>query len=121
MLLASKMKATRPVEAKPLVEYMYHFGVPVSVDQILVWEPFIANKLGWDLSNSTAYEFFDQLMVRAPVLENLLEQFHVTLQAMHRGGWSLSYWECKASQATPNPFTQTAVPTVDSPLYPLPF
>lgn len=93
MLLASKMKATQPVDAKKLVEYMCQFGVqlPASmdpVDMILVWEHYIANKLGWDLSNSTAYEFFDQLMVRAPVLENLLEQFHVTLQAMNRGGWS---------------------------------
>ncbi len=89
LLLASKMKATQQMEPTQIVNAMFQHGYTrpvVTVDQLLVWEKYTAEKLGWDLSTSTAYEFFDQLMVRAPILECLREQFHHTLQAMMRGG-----------------------------------
>uniref|UniRef100_A0A915EFG1 Cyclin-like domain-containing protein n=1 Tax=Ditylenchus dipsaci TaxID=166011 RepID=A0A915EFG1_9BILA len=79
LLLASKMKAPRPLTAHQIVE---HTDKWVPLEELLDWELLIVNKLGWQLSTATAFEFFDQLMVRAPILETLREQFANTLNVM---------------------------------------
>ncbi|KAI1720346.1 G1/S-specific cyclin-D1 [Ditylenchus destructor] len=79
LLLASKMKAPRPLTPQQIVEHTDNW---VTQDELLDWELFIVNKLGWQLSTATAYEFFDQLMVRAPILETLRESFAQTLATM---------------------------------------
>ncbi|KAI6184102.1 Cyclin N-terminal domain-containing protein [Aphelenchoides bicaudatus] len=72
LFIASKMKAPHPITAKHLSQYSDGY---VSADEILKWEIFITNILKWNLSLCTVFEFFDQLMVRAPDLEFLRESF----------------------------------------------
>lgn len=72
LFIASKMKAPQPLTAQRLAEYSDNY---VRADEILKWEILIVNLLNWDISLHTVFEFFDQLMVRAPALEILRESF----------------------------------------------
>ncbi|KAI6242785.1 Cyclin N-terminal domain-containing protein [Aphelenchoides fujianensis] len=65
VFVASKMKAPLPIVARRLSEYTDGFN----------WEMAILNLMQWNLSLQTAFEFFDQLLVRAPALEAIRTSF----------------------------------------------
>jgi hypothetical protein len=49
----------------------------------------VLNQLQWNLIQATAFEFLDQMMVRAPVLEALRPMFVTVLHKMMRGRYFL--------------------------------
>ncbi|KAL7072887.1 hypothetical protein ACQ4LE_008056 [Meloidogyne hapla] len=53
-------------------------------DELLDWEILVVNQLKWNLLQSTPFEFFDQILVRSPVLEALREDFANCLHKMQR-------------------------------------
>jgi len=58
----------------------------ITPDELLDWEMLVVNQLKWNLLQSTPFEFFDQILVRSPVLEALREDFAHCLHKMQRGG-----------------------------------
>lgn len=82
LLLASKLKAPQPIMASRLA----HLTM-VKTEELLDWEMIIVNQLHWNLLQTTAFEFFDQLLVRCPVLEAFREDFAICLHRMQRGGF----------------------------------
>ncbi|KAL3095803.1 hypothetical protein niasHS_005562 [Heterodera schachtii] len=76
LLLASKMRAPQPMSAQRMAE---HTDNSVRMEELLDWEMLVLNHLQWNLLQSTPFEFFDQLLVRCPVLEALREDFALTL------------------------------------------
>lgn len=77
LLLAMKMKSPQVPVALNIVD-----GQQNRLDELFDWELFIVNKLGWALSTPTPFEFFDQLIVRSPILEHLRDAFAQTIFAM---------------------------------------
>jgi hypothetical protein len=88
LLLASKMKAPQPILAGKLMELTDGM---IKADELLDWEMVVVNQLQWNLLQSTPFEFFDQLLVRAPVLEALREDFAICLHQMQKGRHFLQY------------------------------
>jgi cyclin D2 len=95
LFIASKMKAPNPITAKRLSQYS---DGSVSVDMILVsksfknefysfqsWEIVVVNILQWDICLQTVFEFFDQLLVRAPALETLRDSFCTVAYNIQKG------------------------------------
>ncbi|CAK5106081.1 unnamed protein product [Meloidogyne enterolobii] len=56
----------------------------ITPDELLDWEMLVVNQLKWNLLQSTPFEFFDQILVRSPVLEALREDFAHCLHKMLR-------------------------------------
>ncbi|KAF7634786.1 CYCLIN domain-containing protein [Meloidogyne graminicola] len=56
----------------------------LTTDELLDWEMLVVNQLNWNLLQSTAFEFFDQILVRSPVLEALREDFARCLHKMQK-------------------------------------
>lgn len=79
LLLASKMKAPAPLTTEKIV---YYTNGGVTMDELLDWEMLVLNQLEWNLLQATPFEFFDQMMVRSPLLECLREEFIPTLHKM---------------------------------------
>jgi G1/S-specific cyclin-D2 len=101
LLLASKMKAPQPMVAARLSELT---AGNVNAEEMLDWvraitqtiiqgstsfspqEMVVVNQLQWNLLQATPFEFFDQLLVRSPILEALREDFARCLHSMQKGG-----------------------------------
>uniref|UniRef100_A0A183CIL1 Small ribosomal subunit protein uS2 n=1 Tax=Globodera pallida TaxID=36090 RepID=A0A183CIL1_GLOPA len=82
LLLASKMRAPQPMSAQRMSD---HTDNSVRMEELLDWEMLVLNHLQWNLLQSTPFEFFDQLLVRWPVLEALREDFALTLHRTQKG------------------------------------
>lgn len=67
------------------VLYLF-LSISIIVPIVQDWEMLVLNHLQWNLLQSTPFEFFDQLLVRCPVLEALREDFALTLHRTQKGG-----------------------------------
>uniref|UniRef100_A0A1I7YYC8 Cyclin N-terminal domain-containing protein n=1 Tax=Steinernema glaseri TaxID=37863 RepID=A0A1I7YYC8_9BILA len=72
LFLASKILAPVPIAANQLV---YYTDGAVTVDQLMNWEMLTVGKLDWNLSTTTAMEFFDQFVYREPDMGRVDRQF----------------------------------------------
>ncbi|CAD5215371.1 unnamed protein product [Bursaphelenchus xylophilus] len=77
LLLASKMKACKPLSTQQL---KYH--TVFDANYVKKWEKLIVPRLEWNLSTPTALEFFDHLLARAPDLNPLREDFFQCLECV---------------------------------------
>ncbi|KAH7727142.1 CBN-CYD-1 protein [Aphelenchoides avenae] len=80
-LIANKMKAPEPIRLEKLVTYA---DGGTDEDEVMGWEVAIANALEWDFCTSTASEFFDQLLVRAPILAQLRPRFEQVVWSIQK-------------------------------------
>uniref|UniRef100_T1JB92 Uncharacterized protein n=1 Tax=Strigamia maritima TaxID=126957 RepID=T1JB92_STRMM len=74
LFLSSKLKETRPLSAEQLCMYTDN---SISLSELQAWELLVLNKLKWDLSAITAYDFLDHILLRMPhIKENEMIRSH---------------------------------------------
>ncbi|KAK0394425.1 hypothetical protein QR680_000728 [Steinernema hermaphroditum] len=72
LFLASKILAPVPISAARLVVYT---DGAVTLPQLMNWEMLTVSKLDWNLSTTTALEFYDQFVYREPEMSRLDRAF----------------------------------------------
>ncbi|CAD5210968.1 unnamed protein product [Bursaphelenchus okinawaensis] len=79
LLLASKMKSTRPLTTEILAQERTYNTVTIQK-----WEKSIAAILRWDFNNPTAVDFFDCLVSQSEELADLRDDFFTVLDDLQR-------------------------------------
>ena len=77
LFLATKVKAPSPISAEKIV---YFTDGGIKIEELLEWEMIILNHLDWKLFQPTAFEFYDIMKTRTPVLEHFRKDFISSIQ-----------------------------------------
>ncbi|CAB3404993.1 unnamed protein product [Caenorhabditis bovis] len=81
LFIASKLKAPHPMNASKI---SYYSEDTCKIADILSWELMVITTLDWETEAPTAFDFYDQLIARLPIVSTLRDNFQETVHRMQK-------------------------------------